>query len=241
MKNLIFTKLLFLTILGSLYGQTEKSPVWSVEIGASYGQLYSNVVYDKMSLDTTIHRSWTKFRPMPVFKVTRSFETKGIINSTIQPFISFSVIGTETDWEETLLGSNSPNVPFFINAEAYTYYYIPSIEVGSFWNFAIQDFEIGLGIKGQTHLKLWTNDHYLNVQTTSEPFVFNSENVFFTRKTMYRLLSANFGGKVQYNFNRFLIAIEGWYGFTNLSKLDLNGLEYREMETNFRLMVGYKF
>ncbi|NJN78485.1 MAG: hypothetical protein HC803_09305 [Saprospiraceae bacterium] len=244
MKNLLLTIAFCAFFIGNIFSQNEKSRNWAVEMGGSTGQLFSKIIYAPTNLDTTIYHNWTKFRPMPTVKISRTFNTSGTIHSTIQTFVGFSVIGTETDWEEptSITATNLPEVPFFIREPENTYYYIPSLEMGSFFNFPIKNFEIGVGLKGQYHLKLWTNDHYLKTEVTSmNPTIYTSENVYYDLTTVFTRLSVDAGLRVQYNFNRFFMATEGWYGMTNISKFQYDGIDYRQNETNVRLMVGYRF
>jgi hypothetical protein len=244
MKNLIFTITLCVFFIGNAFGQNEENRKWSVEIGGSTGQLFSKTVYAPTNFDTTVYRNWTKVRPMPTVKLTRTFNTSRIIRSNIQAFVGFSVIGTETNAENftNLSATNLPKVPFFIQETGNKYYYIPSLEMGSFFNFPIKNFQIGVGLKGQYHLKLWTNDYYLKGEIVStNPLIYNTENVYYDLKTMFTRLSADAGFRVQYNWNRFLIAAEGWYGMTNISKFEYDGIDYRQNATNVRLMIGYRF
>jgi hypothetical protein len=244
MKNLLFTIIICLFFVGNAFGQNEENRKWSVEIGGSTEQLFSKTVYAPTNFDTTIYRNSTKIRPMPTVKITRAFNNSGTIRSNIQAFVGFSIIGTETSSENPthLFATNLPEVPFFINEMENKYYYIPSLEMGSFFNFPIKNFQIGVGLKGQYHLKLWTNDHYLKATITStNPVVYTSENVYYDLETMFTRLSANAGFRVQYSLNHFLIAAEGWYGMTNISKFEYDGIDYRQYETNVRLMVGYQF
>lgn len=244
MKNLLFTITLCLLFIGNIFGQNEENRKWLVEIGASAGQLFSKTVYAPTNFDTTVYRNWTKVRPMPVVKISRTFNISRMFNSNIQSFVGFSVIGTETGLENPthLFATNLPNVPFFIQEKRNKYYYIPSLEMGSFLNFSIKNFQIGVGLKGQYHLKLWTNDHYLKGEIVStNPIILNSENVYYDLETIFTRLSADAGLRVQYPCNRFIIAAEGWYGMTNISKFEYDGIDYRQNETNMRLMIGYRF
>lgn len=241
MKNLLLILIFCSLFIGNTFGQNEENRKWLVEIGGSTGQLFSKMTYDDTNIDSTIAYNSIKFQPKLVFRISRKIKTTKTAHSYIKLFIGTSIIGTETEKQQSIFNLTNLGTPTTITESVY--YFIPNVELGALLNYPIGNIDIEVGIKGQRHLDLSTNHYYIlsRMVTVGNMEQMTREKRIYQLENLFSKYSANAGFRVQYNLNRFLIAAEGWYGITNLSKLELNGINYRQNETNVRLMFGYKF
>jgi hypothetical protein len=237
MKNLLLTVTLCSFFIGNLFGQNEKGRNWTMEIGGTKSYMNSTVTIINTNEVYTARLNYSNL--LPTFRINRNIHFQKNTFS-IQPFIGVSIIGMSRGKMNANVFQIDTSIYFFsINRATVRMHYL---ELGSFLNYRIKNFDIQLGLKGQ-YLLLYRANITLDyspqrVRLIPTPSPDNSELEPSTKNLAH--FSANAGLRIQYHWKRFTIATEYWQGITDLSLAETNWFENDAYENNIRLMFGYK-
>ena len=240
MKNLFLTLIFCSLFIGNLFCQNEKERNWSVEIGFGITEFQTETYFK--DADTTFYGTFGNSALTPTLRLSRKFQLSKNEKFSIQPFVGFTILGTNNNAREEISRFKMDTTVYFVMEDGGSYH-IPSLEVGTFFNYTNGKLSFQLGIKSQYHLTVYGSyplDYSPN-RIRINPHVSPDSNDLKYEKEPLSNFSANAGLRVQYDFNQFLIAAEGWYGLTNLSVSEADWYENEIHENNIRLMFGYRF
>ena len=108
-----------------------------------------------------------------------------------------------------------------------------NLEAGLIGLYNISDLRFGIGAKGNYRIGLEHRYYYENHPQRLDGWRSDDVSYYFNN------LSVDVGIRLEYPiFRNILLASEGWFGITDLSKEEHNMFV---RENHFRLMVGYRF
>ncbi len=206
-----------------MHAQTKWHSGFSLEAGAGYNtfEIVSKIYY--FNTTTTFRR--TAFAVQPTIRLSYRFSLskKDSTKFLLAPFVGYYIFGGKSSTEV----NGYKDVYKFSSIEAGI---IPSMQV-------YKQFYAGGGIKGQYVFSAKQKYYGVLNQPDSEPRTWKTKDV----SELYYSFACNAGWQLKYRIDKFTIAAEGWYGLSDLFALQIDLVDVRAMENNYRILIGYNF
>ncbi|HKJ32643.1 MAG TPA: hypothetical protein VKA34_12485 [Balneolales bacterium] len=196
---------------------------FGIEIGAGYNQLFWKARNISGNM-TTANR--TALSIMPSFRI--SYESNIYSNISLYSFLGYNEFGGYSKLGKSI-SFTDPNVLY---KDQITF---KTLDLGLLGLYKYSDFNVGVGVKVNRHLKIRNRSYYENRPDGQNGWSTNDESFFFGD------WSADAGLRFEYLTPfKIVLGAESWFGITNLSnKKYSNDLHIHE--NHFRLLVGYRF
>jgi len=196
---------------------------FGIEIGAGYNQLFWKARNISGNM-TTANR--TALSIMPSFRI--SYESNIYSNISLYSFLGYNEFGGYSKLGKSI-SFTDPNVLY---KDQITF---KTLDLGLLGLYKYSDFNVGVGVKVNRHLKTRNRSYYENRPDGQNGWSTNDESFFFGD------WSADAGLRFEYLTPfKIVLGAESWFGITNLSnKKYSNDLHIHE--NHFRLLVGYRF
>lgn len=185
----------------------------NISVILSGGITYSMLHWTTKS-EGNLNRKTFSIKPAFNVRLLRRFN-----KFSLEPFIGYTVFGGKSNKEEN---------------DYEDQYWFYSLEYGSVFMYKLPLFDIGIGLKGNTHIKSISR-YYGSLYADNNGAEWERED--WTNE--FPRASLDLGITMQYSYNRFLVGTEIWGSLTNLlykSIFDAGGSSARKL--NFLLFAG---
>lgn len=191
------------------------------EIGGGYNQLFWSATNADGST-TSFNR--TAFSFMPSARIHYQFSI--FKKTTLYTFTGYNEFGGHSKLEQS-------TVILIEDVRYQDQLKFRNLEAGLIGLYNISDLRFGIGAKGNYRIGLEHRYYYENHPQRLDGWRSDDVSYYFNN------LSVDVGIRLEYPiFRNILLASEGWFGITDLSKEEHNMFV---RENHFRLMVGYRF
>jgi len=214
MKRTLFTIFLIIGFytLPAFCQETKKSPAGlGIEMGLGYNMMGLSTKTDSGTFTTNYRKMWIQ----PCIRIhydikVRDFDTRGN-RLKIKTLLSYYTFGGKAEVSDI----GEYNIVSF-----------SSLEAGAGLAFEIINmFQLTPMIKGQYVFA--ANERYIREIRKEPTDIKNQTNLF----------NYNAGLQFRYRFKHFTIALEGWYGLSDVHKSEAKTAR----ESNYRFLFGYEF
>jgi hypothetical protein len=179
-----------------------------VEIGGGYNQLFWQFLVPLPGNVTRYDRTQFTFTP----EMRLRYDIQMSENIQCMPYLGYNQIGGKGS--PTKIGNKST-------------IWIDALEIGLLTTYTISDFSFGLGYKANRHLKV---TDIVDIPPTP------TSNIDVTGS--FPAWSSDIGLRMSYRISHYSIAVESWFGISDLGgDGDLSLMSIHQ--NHFRLLLGY--
>lgn len=217
-------KLILFLFISILIYSAGAGPLSEVQVGLSYNRM--KWYYSTFNPNPVIKFKRNKLYLQPCMRFSTHFILSGndsMPKLSLTPFVGLAIFGGKGK-EDT--SSYKDKLAFY------------TMEAGIYSSIHIRrKVSLGAGLK-MNYTPLILQRHYGTLNQVND-----NDRQWTTRdfSTPFRKFSGNAGLIARYTQKRYAIALEAWFGMTQLFKEQTYFSLVNVFETNYRLMLGYKF
>ena len=112
-------------------------------------------------------------------------------------------------------------------------FWIDAVELGLIGTYVVDDYEFGVGVKHNRHIKMIQRYYGTAGQGSNRSWQEQEETIFF------RNYSSDVGIKLTRNLSHWSISGESWFGISHIDTEFVNEL-VDIYENHFRILIGYR-